>query len=819
MAVFKGDCSLLIDGGLGNTRRYSLRTENVTGAPANRTTWEGNADTSITLYFRNETTGATPPGDADTAFELLVYYETGTGTLIKTLYSGAAPPADGTSYTLHLTANGDSGGGARCGQLRLYIRADRNAIVAYDRNSDNTGGSGTAGTGDQGCIRSNMLVSDLAVSAYPAGSKFAYGTAADETFTLTATHTQKYADTNNETFDIAVLNSSDSTVESVADLEVGAGTTTAQAFTVDDTYATGDNNYGFKFTVNNNGSLLTTEKWTVPVDNGANVTQDGTNAVKRSSFYVVNPDVTFVSVAPGQTVYNRGEAATVTFGIQNARSQAVTRQMTALVKDSSGTTKKTITDTGSTYGDGGSSDYTIGATDKASYDLVGDQWTLVGNVAGARFTNTPNVYKVSRMWTMSVNDAAPAEASVWTGTGASPGSDAKTVFNRGQQCFFHTHIFNCRGEHLANQAINFNVRPVGSETYDEAANDTDTLVTMGGTTGHFGHGGAKYTVDTDETVGGKALVVASSSTTAGANQPRTGTAGDGNFAESNLVTPEWTVSATYTVLTRTQKESTRNADAMDTQFTIGEDVIYQFGNVVDASGAPVDWVGTASQVNPSGSTTQSFAMTGAAASGGWSADPGQAFDSRAPAGGGWLQRTVLLGADNQGNSGSDDQAISMLSAFTANKNICIFVAAVAAEDRHIRVGESIRVLITFRISGIRTAADTGGVTIAISKKIANDATRILQADGSFADTALVEFECAPAAQTGVYVCTFGAGMEHAMDMANFVAGKYQVLVKLLKDGQEFRDDEDFEIFAAINEHDVHAADTTTMLDAGRPSQR
>lgn len=139
MAIFKGDTSLLINDGLGNTRRYSLRTENVDGVPANRSVWEGNAGTSVTLFLRNETAGAAPPGNANVRFILRVYYETGTTTLIRELHNSTTPPANGTSYTFHFTNDGNSGGTARCGQLRGYIDAEFDGAVGdYNRNSDNT---------------------------------------------------------------------------------------------------------------------------------------------------------------------------------------------------------------------------------------------------------------------------------------------------------------------------------------------------------------------------------------------------------------------------------------------------------------------------------------------------------------------------------------------------------------------------------------------------------------------------------------------------------------------------------------------------------
>lgn len=726
MAVYKGD-AVVFANNLGSHRYFALRTANVAGeTPSDRATWEGDAGSSITLYFKTGTTGATPPGTANTV-ELLVYYETGTGTLVRTLHSGA-PPADGTSYTFYFTDDGTTGAPTkdRCGQLRLYVRAQRTTAVTYDVNSDDDG--------DQGVIRSNMLVNDLAVSAYPAGSKFAYGTAADEQFTLTATHTQKYADRNNETFDIEATNASDVLVEGVNDIEVGAGTTTAQAFTVDDTYATGDNSHGFRFRVNNNGLLRTDEPWTLPVDSGVNVTQDGTTAVKRSSFFTVNPDVTIGTVTLGQTIYNREETATLSFPITNARSENLTRSMTTRIKDSGGTVKKTITDTGSTYGDGGTGDYTIAATDKATNDLTGDQWTLEGNTTGARFTNTPNVYKVSRKWQLGKTGAAVDNGIK---TGKTAGADDVTVRNRGQTLFFDGYIYNCRGTLLAGPTVNFNIRPTGSETYEET-NDTNIL-----SSGQFQD---SYAVDTDEAVGDKTLVVASQ-TTASANQPRTGTAGSGNFAETSTSTPEWSVSATYTVESRTQKEATRNGDAEDTQFTIGEDVIYAFAQVTDASGdsvvgAHVDF----KQINPSTAETQSNLdiVTGA---GGWTGDPGQAFDSRAPAGSGWIQRAEInADAANDGNTGTNDQAISMVSAFTANKAVVTGFGPVGSVPNSAgydtakvgdaaKPGDRLLLGLAFVVSGARTAPDPTPVPQFLLAQF-NQATskaEVLQADGTWKD--------------------------------------------------------------------------------------
>jgi len=1007
MAVFLGD-AVVVETSAGSTRYFALRTEDTAGGTgSDRTTWQGDAGSSITLYFKTGTTGALPPGTASVV-ELLVYYETGTGTLVRTLHNGA-PPADGTPYTFHFTNTGESGGSPRCGQLRLYVRADRNTAITYDVNSD--------ANGDQGVIRSNMVVSDLSVNAYPSGSKFAYGTASNESFTLTATHTQKYADRDNETYDLESTDATDVAVETFSDVEVGAATTTAQAYVVDDTYATGDNNYGARFRVNNSGLLRTNQPWTVPVDGGANVTQDGTNAVKRSAFYVVNPDVTIGTVTLGESVYNREETATLSFPITNARGESLTRSMTTRIKDSGGTVKKTITDTGGTYGDGGAGDYAIAATDKATNDLTGDQWTLEGNTTGARFTNTPNVYAVSRMW-QGGKENTGVDGGVKTGKTA--GADDATIRNRGQTLFFDGFIYNARGELLAGPTVNFNVRPTGSETYDES-NDTVALAS-----GQFQD---SYSVETDETVGDKTLVVASQ-TTASANQPRAGTGGSGNFFETtvqrtlddvgtnhgllvglnvpvlvaspfsgegnafdfdgvpdlggnaagirirsdpsigvatsdntfkitakirrgrqgagvteaicgkwdtgisnenwllqisgdklalscvngsativsavgtttllqntlydiegewdgatlrvkvggvqegstpaftafqapNATTPltigrisggasfpfdgiidkveltkdgtvvsrwemdalseeaEWSVSATYTVESRTQKTSERTGDAESTQFTIGEDVVYNFAHVADASGDDVDGARVDFfQINPSNAQTQQQ-LDIATGSDGWAPDPGQVFDSRAPAGVGWIQRaTINSDAANNGNSGTNDQSIAMLSAFTANKAVITGFGAIAGVpntagyDTHVlgeipRPGDRLLVGVAIIVEGTRTAPDATPVpTFSLAQFNQSTAkVEVLQSDGTWKDQDDVGYEMhffdfkqgvEPDDGTGgsgdalEWIATIGTagqgvttGNGYVFDTATWLPGSIFVVAQLHLDAQSF----------------------------------
>ncbi|GEM_PF-3178454 len=91
-----GDASVsTANGGLG-TRNFAFRTVNDQAASTDRSTWELDAGSSLTLYYKTWTTGAVPPA-APTTVRLRVYSDNGS-TLIREFLNGT-PPADGTTYT------------------------------------------------------------------------------------------------------------------------------------------------------------------------------------------------------------------------------------------------------------------------------------------------------------------------------------------------------------------------------------------------------------------------------------------------------------------------------------------------------------------------------------------------------------------------------------------------------------------------------------------------------------------------------------------------------------------------------------------------
>lgn len=289
LGPFRGDAYCQTDtGGVASTRQIALRTQNDQAAPADRASWKLDAGASITLFFKHWTSGLAPPG-APTRVVLAAYYETGTATLIRTLHDGA-PPTDGASFTLFGTADGTSGGAARAGTVRLVCRLVKTdgagGVGNYDVDSDGNEPVGNVSNSAQGGLMVRALVSDVGVSAYPAGSQFANG----ETVALTATHTPPYAVRGHEDVRIDVL---DGTAQQIAGAtaDIEADGTTARNFTVNSGFDLALQSYGAEFVVTGNAQLVFASgatPWTELVDAGTNVEQNGVN-VRRQSFFSVDP--------------------------------------------------------------------------------------------------------------------------------------------------------------------------------------------------------------------------------------------------------------------------------------------------------------------------------------------------------------------------------------------------------------------------------------------------------------------------------------------------------------------------------------------------
>lgn len=420
-----------------------------------------------------------------------------------------------------------------------------------------------------------------------------------------------------------------------------------------------------------------------------------------------------------------------------------------------------------------------------------------------------DLFKLSRKWRFSTSNVSVNDR-IYVGKAQDPSTQNITRL-RGQALFFRAYVYNVRSELLGSVAGNFNVRPTSSETYDETSGSF-TLAS-----GLMGGASATYTIDTDESTGGRALVFGSVACS-GSNQPRTGTASNGNFAESDLNTAEWTVSATIPLESRTQKEDTRNGDAEDRDFTIGEDVIYAYGQVVDHQGDAISGVTvTFDQIDPRSTNRQ----TATAASGGDGWTPAVAFETRPPASSGytWIQR---VSASWNGNTGSNDQTIRMLSAFSGSKNFIVGlapVATVANVDSNIPTaqtgdfavpGDRILIGLAMYDEGFRVPPDASPAPqiLIASFDQANSRVEILQSDGTWVaksgsdnkeqwfDLKVGLEEDSPG--TGKYleyVSSFGTagqgvttGNGYVMDTSSWPKRNLFVAIKVSYEGQLFHDD-------------------------------
>lgn len=254
-------------GGVGGaTRCWQLSTDladdNSCDHVTDESTWEVDPAGCFTLRFRTDTSGAVPPSAPGNI--LLEVRVDNAATVVKTLHNGA-PPADGTDYTFCATSTGSAGGADRAGTIRIFIEAFFDGVTGdYTVNSDGVAGVGAIQESTKGALRSRMTVISVTRSAYPGGgSLYAYGPSGDETFTITVTTTDRYADTNVETVRILTRDNPGGTIRDTgATIELGTSGVTTTNFVMDLTYQAADAMYDVDFEVIGNSALVTGQKWT-----------------------------------------------------------------------------------------------------------------------------------------------------------------------------------------------------------------------------------------------------------------------------------------------------------------------------------------------------------------------------------------------------------------------------------------------------------------------------------------------------------------------------------------------------------------------------
>lgn len=337
-------------------------TQTCTPASSNQATWKLDAGACITLYwFETITSSATVPAPNKVTAAVKLDNSATDAIAFQTL--GARPGA-GTTWSFCATSTGLTGASPRAGTYRLYIRAVKDNAVGgignYDVDSDGTATVATIDTFDKGALVAKMCIS-VTQSAYPSGSTFAYGPAADEVMTISATVTQPNLDANAENLAVGIWDSATKTLGELGSQSDLDGTTFSGTFTADNSYTTANGPWQPYVRIYGTAALTSTA-WTDASTTagclGAGMANSSTNIVYQSATFNIDPGVKFDSDGSGGysgaddltviklgsssgaavSVLNKGETFYAEWYLYNARSEYVTRSMTFAREDSTPTT-------------------------------------------------------------------------------------------------------------------------------------------------------------------------------------------------------------------------------------------------------------------------------------------------------------------------------------------------------------------------------------------------------------------------------------------------------------------------------------------------
>lgn len=472
--VHEGNAHVSWTDSLGTSRsRMTVSTTNSVNAHTDKA-WEITPGASQTLFINQQTvSGAAPPAlptgtGAGGAFDycnIFIYYENETSSPVQQFTNTGCPAS--VSFT-----NTTKAGTYR---IRVVFRDCSVGVTSCttflypEQNSD-----ANLGTGDnnnhKGALRVGMDVTSVTVSAYPAGSTFAYGTSGNEDLTITVNHTQPQGTATSEDIRInSRKNGSGTPTETGATKKAASGGSTTQAFTTDNTYTAELAGYDGEIELIGN-SPLTGEKWTHINTATSPVVKDSATVARRPDFFNIDPRISLANVSTGQTVYNRGEATTHQFQLLNARNENLTRSTTWNIRDSANTVKSSKSDTGSTYGDGGSGNYTIGSSDDALNNTTGVQWNIITTLSDAHNVSN-NIYKTSTLLRISTVNTGNNSSGIDDNTLTflnSGYTQSGTVFNLGETVYNQFYLYGARGQLISSSD------PNGSGLALTVKNNSDT---------------------------------------------------------------------------------------------------------------------------------------------------------------------------------------------------------------------------------------------------------------------------------------------------------------------------------------------------------
>ncbi len=455
MAVYKGVARIRINDLLGASLfRASLATANndpdVLGS--DRAVWELAAGQSVTLRLRIISTGSNPVVVAR------VYYETGTGTLIRQLRNSTS--GSGTlTYTFYATDDGTATGTPCVGTMRLYVRAYREgSLNDFDIDSDgNVSGpalGGSAGYTDQGVLRAYIDNPTLSHLGYPAGSQHAYGAAGDEFASLRVGYTPPPTIRGHEQTLLRALTESGGVAGGGTTQLVSAGGTSDHSVRVDElAFNSALESCGARVLPVGTALIVPDSEpgmlWTRFVaDTGQVQSGDG---VQVANLFDVDPRLTagIVQPTPDSGLANIGDAISVSMQVTNSRDELLTRPLTTVLRDSTGATIVGNTQTGPSY----TQSHQLVAGDDATADTTGAQWTLevepvtvaTVQVNAIRVSTFRVFHSANGLPGFDANLADGMLTSAETTTSDDGGGGDRSLLNRGEECRLIGYVYRADG--------------------------------------------------------------------------------------------------------------------------------------------------------------------------------------------------------------------------------------------------------------------------------------------------------------------------------------------------------------------------------------
>lgn len=361
MAIQPRISRILLDNGLGSTREWI----------ATAVTQDTAAGSSVDITVTMTSAGAAPPGQAE-LLELRMVDSGGGAIRTFSLTPGSASQ----TVTFFFTANGQSGGGNRCGTVEMILHADRDSVTAYDVESDGSPNSPPAGftaTLDRGWIRGTTTGTHSVSNVSFGGAKpnpFSYD---DDVFHRIVLGAQPF---RSESITL--------TVGAVLSQAVSSSSATFQhqhVDVVDERFAAASTSLSTGQTVPNNSGLATGQPWTVLTT----VTQDVADYDPRLTCAHLNQYDSNTFATPPLSADASNERLTSQNGfvatrLRNARGEginglAVTQSLTPV---NPGTAKSGSSTTATRGGE-------AGWTDFLNWDsaLPGGTWTKLADVTTA----------------------------------------------------------------------------------------------------------------------------------------------------------------------------------------------------------------------------------------------------------------------------------------------------------------------------------------------------------------------------------------------------------------------------------------------------